>query len=112
MPGGIAEDPAVRPRLLRTLLIADPGTGRVQSACAIEAPSFEEELARRFVEAALGIGFRPRRVLVRRIDVRDLLAPVAKALDTAFLRVRYLPALEGAEDALKEYMERNPMGSR
>ena len=52
MPGGIAEDPAVRPRLLRTLLIADPGTGRVLRACAIGAPSLEEGLARRFVGAA------------------------------------------------------------
>jgi len=102
--GHLAERPSVRPRVLRTLTIIERGSGFMHDTDALPAPDFVRDVTRLFVDRVLSIGHRPRRILVRDYDLRQLLAGVAKAMDCKLLRIQYLPRIESAQQLLRERM--------
>jgi hypothetical protein len=111
--GLFAERPSVRPCVLRTLTIIERGSGFMHNSDAFPAPDFVRDVARLFTERVLSIGYRPRRILVRDYDLRELLAEVAKSMDCKLLRVQYLPRIEAAQKLLREHMnERRDAASR
>ncbi len=102
--GRLAERPSVRPRVLRTLTIIERGSGFMHDTDALPAPDFVRDVTRLFAERVLSIGHRPRRILVRDYDLRQLLAGVAKSMDCKLLRVHCLARIEAAQELLREHM--------
>ena len=100
--GLLAEGESVRPRVLRVLTVIERGTAYMHDAEVLEAPEFNDRVAGLFVEQALAIGYRPRRILVRDYALRNLLARVARAMNSKLFRLQYLPLIEQAQTLLRE----------
>lgn len=96
--GTTSEGPRVRPQVLLALLVVERDTDFVLIADAIAAPRLEAEFGRRFVAQVLALGLRPRRILVNQIGLRELVAPIAKAMDGKLLGVQYLPGVDRASE--------------
>lgn len=92
--GALRPGPSHRPELLRAALLVDRGSGYIHWGEPFPASELEDSLGRRLAETVLRIGYRPRRMLVRDLSMRDLLAPIARAMGCRLHRVRFLPAVD------------------
>ena len=99
---GVQENKDERPYYPRILLLVDHHSSTMLNYSIPEPPEYRSEIREHILDTAYRTKSLPKKIMVRREEVFELLEPIAAGLGIELIMVRELPAIESAEDFVTE----------